>query len=597
MNVAKAIEGIPVVSSATERAALFPVPATNQRVQNLLTGNVERWDGVSWIADFSNPMVNIRDFPFKAKGDGVTDDTAAITAALAAAAGKTLVIPPANAGQFYKVAGTLAPAANTTIIGCGRAGEVRQTSVETRLWSVVTDNVVFRNVAMYGQGGFSNAWVDDNHPDIGISAQNGIGLRVLDCEFRNFALAGVYTLNTPDVLIKGNRVEGTHLLGAPITSGSAHQYGIAVTASAATNGARILGNDISNTCFGIDASGATTLKTVIIADNNVHDTRGQHALYVGAMKMVIVGNSITEFQNHGIKLFAGQVDTQRDIICSHNHIASAVANGFGIVCAAAAGGVMTDTVIVGNQIRNLSATPTVNGLGGGVVVEGAQNVLIGQNLIRDVFTIAISVDNVQVVTDITIDGNVIISPAVDGININAPAGSSRLRITNNKLSAIPAAQIGIRLASAVDDVVIAGNSVVGGINSVSNSGSATNVKVVNNVFSGWASEPMPLSAVPITYEGNQDGKEFTTYAATASIVDYDRWVGINAVGGVVILTVPTAVGRRGRRITFIKTDASANAVTISCPSVNINNAASQALAAQFNKLTIQSNNGTWFIVA
>jgi hypothetical protein len=88
MDVAKAIEGIPTVQSATARGVLFAVPALDQRVFNKATGNIERWDGTQWFTDFGSGLsvglgvVNVQAAPFFAKGDGVTDDSAAIQAAL-----------------------------------------------------------------------------------------------------------------------------------------------------------------------------------------------------------------------------------------------------------------------------------------------------------------------------------------------------------------------------------------------------------------------------------------------------------------------------------------------------------------------------------
>lgn len=63
MNVARAIEGIPVVASATERATLFATPATDQRVYNKETGAIERYDGVSWVTDFSRQTAIPRSSP------------------------------------------------------------------------------------------------------------------------------------------------------------------------------------------------------------------------------------------------------------------------------------------------------------------------------------------------------------------------------------------------------------------------------------------------------------------------------------------------------------------------------------------------------
>src|SRR5262245_33688385 len=44
--------GIPSVAGSTERDALFPTPAVNQRVDNRETGSVQRWNGASWVTAF-----------------------------------------------------------------------------------------------------------------------------------------------------------------------------------------------------------------------------------------------------------------------------------------------------------------------------------------------------------------------------------------------------------------------------------------------------------------------------------------------------------------------------------------------------------------
>lgn len=121
MNVAKAIDSIPVVASTTERNTLFAVPAMDQRVYNKATGCCERWNGIIWAIDFATngdaAKFNVKAAPYFAAGDGVADDTAAITAAHTAAnlAGGTLVIPPGS----YLSSLALAPAAGVRISGYG----------------------------------------------------------------------------------------------------------------------------------------------------------------------------------------------------------------------------------------------------------------------------------------------------------------------------------------------------------------------------------------------------------------------------------------------------------------------------------------------
>lgn len=79
--------GIPIVASNAERAVLFPSPATRQRVQNLTSGWVERWDGAAWTGDWPlwavGPLmsVNVKEPRFGAQGDDSTNDIAAFQAA------------------------------------------------------------------------------------------------------------------------------------------------------------------------------------------------------------------------------------------------------------------------------------------------------------------------------------------------------------------------------------------------------------------------------------------------------------------------------------------------------------------------------------
>jgi hypothetical protein len=50
-TVAREHEGIPTVSSSAERLVRFPSPTIGQKVLNLETKNLERYDGTGWVAD------------------------------------------------------------------------------------------------------------------------------------------------------------------------------------------------------------------------------------------------------------------------------------------------------------------------------------------------------------------------------------------------------------------------------------------------------------------------------------------------------------------------------------------------------------------
>lgn len=78
--------------------------------------------GSRTVADRFDEIVSIKDAPFNARGDGVTDDTEAIQAAIdyvRTKRGAALRLPAEQAGQFYKITAPLTCDGPITIIGDG----------------------------------------------------------------------------------------------------------------------------------------------------------------------------------------------------------------------------------------------------------------------------------------------------------------------------------------------------------------------------------------------------------------------------------------------------------------------------------------------
>jgi hypothetical protein len=96
--------------------------------------------------------------------------------------------------------------------------------------------------------------------------------------------------------------------------------------------------------------------------------------------------------------------------------------------------------------------------------------------------------------------------------------------------------------------------------------------------------------------GQYSGVTSKTAAYTATAGD-DLILG-NATSAAFTVTLPTAVGIKGKRYTVKKTDASANAVTVDGNgSETIDGALTKALGSQFATITIVSDNAAWQIVA
>lgn len=91
-------------------------------------------------------------------------------------------------------------------------------------------------------------------------------------------------------------------------------------------------------------------------------------------------------------------------------------------------------------------------------------------------------------------------------------------------------------------------------------------------------------------------------SGTCSPSGEDETYRINATSGALSRTLPDATLCRGARRTVIKTDSSANAVTVNTTSSQtITDAAgvvtSKALAGRGNSITVESDGAGWWVVA
>lgn len=123
-----------------------------------------------------NDIVNVKDFG--AVGDGVTDDTAAMTAAMAAS---TVVSVPAGT---YKITSTLAVPNNTVLYGAGRGN--------TKLSHAFNGDMM----TLGDYAGLSGLWLDGQggtYTGQGVVINNGLGRQnIYNCRITNFNAACLY---------------------------------------------------------------------------------------------------------------------------------------------------------------------------------------------------------------------------------------------------------------------------------------------------------------------------------------------------------------------------------------------------------------------
>jgi len=96
-----------------------------------------------------------------------------------------------------------------------------------------------------------------------------------------------------------------------------------------------------------------------------------------------------------------------------------------------------------------------------------------------------------------------------------------------------------------------------------------------------------------------DGYLFPPVAITANYtVNYnDGVIFADATGGAITVTLKPALEMTQKRIVIIKTDASANTVTIDAnASETINGSLTNVLSTQYAKIEITAYNGAWYII-
>lgn len=205
-NNSNAATSNPVYTNADGEYAFYAANGT-YTIQIAATGYAgETKPGVVLFDPLDAGIVSVKDFG--ARGDGVTDDTAAIQAAVNT--GKNVIIPEAT--NYYYTTATINLLSNQIISGEGAKSQIRiSNSVATNNVIAATNrsNVVVRDLAVYATGGSGSISQAGGIAFIGCSHS-----AVENCLVENHRGNGVNLFNSNNCKVVGNT-----FLNSPVQNG------------------------------------------------------------------------------------------------------------------------------------------------------------------------------------------------------------------------------------------------------------------------------------------------------------------------------------------------------------------------------------------
>lgn len=389
-------------------------------VKNTATGGVARTQHLK-NAEF----VSVTDFG--AVGDGTTDDTAAIQAAVNAALKVSFVGPE----KSYKVTNTITLRTGQILDFMGA------TITQATSQKIMFDASGKSDITIQGGKfvGYRTDYVDSpSSQAVGIYCFDAVNLLVTNNRFKWFAYSPLYGENITGLTFTDNTVIGPGLIAAggclnPTATPTITRNNTGITAGGSS--ILIANNRISETGQGLIVAQGSSKVTV--ADNVIMDVRVEHGMYLdtGLIATTVSGNTVRNAYQNGIKFqwYDSYGITPRGVSITGNTVHTTT-TGDGIIVINSSGltRLAEDVVIADNAISAVAqdgisvryankATVSGNTVGTcgrtGIYVLGSTAVLVSGNTVADLQAtgIDISVGN----TYVTAMGNMVLRSGLNGV--------------------------------------------------------------------------------------------------------------------------------------------------------------------------------------
>jgi hypothetical protein len=445
-------------------------------------------------SDFSYPPGDVR--RYGALGDGTTDDTTAVNAALSI--NQSVLFPTG----FIFICGPLtASVAGQSISGYGATVRFKTGSTNGQM-SVTGAGVSILGVTF----------------DFNSVAQNGVVVRSQDVTIRDCTFAGAGTTGA-GCIYGTNNLAGTagpdrlKILSNRIISGTATQYGIYVESTVAD-------------CFGVQIVGNYIDMTPNTTNGTGIYLTGQNSPYTyKQQKWEITGNIVigTVIAPTGI----GIVTRAWYGICSNN-----VVTGF-TMCISM--DFSERSVISGNRLDLPSGATSYC-----LEINGSYNTIIGNNMNGGKYSISSSNGNAAIGYNVY-SGNIFREPSLAGIYFNGAATSvQQCDITGNQFIFTTTGRNAIYLQADCRYTLISGNKFFGpgsgvasgrGVFIAPTAGVTTyDVAILGNSFSGWE-RPVAIynanniAAQRVQFNGNDCSNDMTSSTGWLSLEGFPPTYG------------------------------------------------------------------------